>query len=103
LISVFQLKMVWYDMDTDPERPVQMNNLSNLRGQIERITFCNEENDFTIVKMKVPGEKDPPLLVPCQESIRVRFWICLGNGAFTPNSGINLKWLNSSRLCLPQQ
>ncbi|MGD0625913.1 MAG: hypothetical protein ABSB32_14500 [Thermodesulfobacteriota bacterium] len=35
-----------------------MNNLSKLRGQIERITFSNQENDFTITKMKVPGEKD---------------------------------------------
>jgi hypothetical protein len=42
-------------MDTDSERPMQMNNLSKLRGQIERITFSNEENDFTTAKMKVPG------------------------------------------------
>ena len=45
-------------METDSEGPMQTNNLSNLRGQIERITFSNEENDFTIAKMKVSGEKD---------------------------------------------
>jgi hypothetical protein len=50
--------MVCFDMDTDSERRMQMNNLSKLRGQIERITFSNQENDFTITKMKVPGEKD---------------------------------------------
>ena len=32
--------------------------LSKLRGQIERITFANEENGFTIAKMKVKGEKE---------------------------------------------
>jgi exodeoxyribonuclease V alpha subunit len=35
-----------------------MDNLSKIRGQVERITFCNEENGFTIAKVKVPGEKD---------------------------------------------
>ena len=34
------------------------NSLSRLRGQIERITFANEENGFTIAKMKVQGEKE---------------------------------------------
>jgi exodeoxyribonuclease V alpha subunit len=35
-----------------------MDNLSKLRGQIERITFSNEENGFTIAKLKVQGEKE---------------------------------------------
>jgi len=35
-----------------------MDNLSKLRGKIERITFANEENGFTIAKMKVQGEKE---------------------------------------------
>ncbi len=33
-------------------------SLSKLRGQIERITFANEENGFTIAKMKVQGETE---------------------------------------------
>jgi hypothetical protein len=45
-------------MDTDSERRMQMNKLSKLRGQVERIPFVNEENGFTIARMKVPGEKD---------------------------------------------
>jgi exodeoxyribonuclease V alpha subunit len=35
-----------------------MDNLSKIRGQIERITFANEENGFTIAKLKVQGEKE---------------------------------------------
>jgi exodeoxyribonuclease V alpha subunit len=29
--------------------------LAEIQGQIERITFTNEENGFTIAKVKVPG------------------------------------------------
>jgi exodeoxyribonuclease V alpha subunit len=32
--------------------------LADLQGQIERITFTNEENGFTIAKVKVPGRQD---------------------------------------------
>ncbi len=32
--------------------------LAELQGQIERITFTNEENGFTIAKVKVPGRPD---------------------------------------------
>jgi exodeoxyribonuclease V alpha subunit len=32
--------------------------LVNLNGQIERITYCNEENGFTIARLKVFGQKD---------------------------------------------
>ena len=28
-----------------------------LRGQIERITFCNEENGFTVAQLKVRGQR----------------------------------------------
>ena len=31
--------------------------LTELQGQIERITFSNEENSFTIAKVKVPGQR----------------------------------------------
>jgi exodeoxyribonuclease V alpha subunit len=33
-------------------------NLSEIRGQIERITFTNEENGFTIARVKVYGRKE---------------------------------------------
>ncbi len=32
--------------------------LAELQGQIERITYTNEENGFTIAKVKVPGRQD---------------------------------------------
>ena len=35
-----------------------MDNLSRIRGQIERITFANEENGFTIARLKTQGERD---------------------------------------------
>lgn len=34
------------------------DNLSELRGQIERITFTSEENGFTIARVKVYGRKE---------------------------------------------
>jgi hypothetical protein len=35
--------------------------LADLQGQIERITYTNEENGYTIAKVKVYGHRD---LVP---------------------------------------
>jgi len=32
--------------------------LTDLKGQIERITYTNEENGFTIARVKVPGQRD---------------------------------------------
>ncbi|MBL0731800.1 MAG: ATP-dependent RecD-like DNA helicase [Desulfosarcina sp.] len=32
--------------------------LVNLDGQVERITYCNEENGFTIARLKVFGQRD---------------------------------------------
>ncbi|MFB3142424.1 MAG: ATP-dependent RecD-like DNA helicase, partial [Acidobacteriota bacterium] len=32
--------------------------LTELQGQIERITYTNEENRFTIAKVKVPGQRE---------------------------------------------
>lgn len=34
------------------------DNLADLRGQIERITYSNEENGYTIARIKVPGRRD---------------------------------------------
>jgi len=36
---------------------------TELSGQIEKITFTNEENGFTIARMKVPGHHDPVTVV----------------------------------------
>jgi exodeoxyribonuclease V alpha subunit len=36
----------------------QMNSSEKIQGQIERITFQNEENGFTVAKMKLQGKKD---------------------------------------------
>jgi exodeoxyribonuclease V alpha subunit len=34
------------------------NSLSDLQGQIERITYVNEENSYTVAKVKVYGRRD---------------------------------------------
>ena len=34
------------------------DDLTDLRGQIERVTYTNEENSYTVVKVKVYGRKD---------------------------------------------
>ena len=34
------------------------DNLTELQGQIERITFTSEETGYTVAKVKVPGHKD---------------------------------------------
>jgi exodeoxyribonuclease V alpha subunit len=44
---------------------------------VERITFVNEENGFTIAKMKVPGEKD---LVTVLGSLAIRLTRTLAKG-----------------------
>ena len=38
--------------------PQQVKSLEKIQGQIERITFQNEENGFTVAKMKAQGKKD---------------------------------------------
>jgi exodeoxyribonuclease V alpha subunit len=38
--------------------PQQGKSLEKIQGQIERITFQNEENGFTVAKMKAQGKKD---------------------------------------------
>jgi exodeoxyribonuclease V alpha subunit len=35
-----------------------ISSLVKIHGQIERITFCNEENGFTVAKMKVQGQRE---------------------------------------------
>ena len=37
--------------------------LTDLEGQIERITYCNEVNGFTIARLKAPGRKEPVTVV----------------------------------------
>ncbi len=37
--------------------------VSNIQGQIERVTFHNEENGFTILRVKVPGYRELVTLV----------------------------------------
>jgi exodeoxyribonuclease V alpha subunit len=32
--------------------------LTELQGQLERITYTNEENGFTVARVKVPGRRD---------------------------------------------
>jgi exodeoxyribonuclease V alpha subunit len=34
------------------------NTLADLQGQIERITYTNDETGFTIAKLKVYGQRD---------------------------------------------
>ena len=36
---------------------------TTLSGQIEKITFANEENGFTIARLKVPGRREPVTVV----------------------------------------
>ncbi len=40
-----------------------MTQLVELQGQIERITFCNEENGFTVAQLKVRGQRQPVTIV----------------------------------------
>ena len=38
--------------------PMPSNNLTDLRGQIERVTYASEENSYTVVKVKVYGHNN---------------------------------------------
>ena len=41
-----------------PKSSQSAEKAEKIQGQIERITFQNEENGFTVAKMKVQGKKD---------------------------------------------
>ena len=45
-----------------PDRSTSTNTsesgLTTLQGQVERVTFHNDETDFTIARLKVPGYRD---------------------------------------------
>jgi len=34
-----------------------------IEGSVERITFTNEENGYSVIKVKVPGRKEPVSVV----------------------------------------
>jgi exodeoxyribonuclease V alpha subunit len=34
------------------------NTLTDLQGQIERVTYTNDENGYTVAKIKVYGRRD---------------------------------------------
>jgi len=61
--------------------------LADLQGQIERITYTNEENGYTIAKLKVYGQRDlvtivGNLMAPMPgEIIKMG-----GNGPIIPNT-----------------
>jgi exodeoxyribonuclease V alpha subunit len=35
-----------------------LSNITELQGQIERITYINDENSYTVAKVKVYGRRD---------------------------------------------
>ena len=72
--------------------PKQATLPEKVHGQIERITFQNEENGFTVAKMKAQGKKDLVTVtgnLPGTNAGEVlELW---GNGATTQNSATNSK------------
>jgi len=77
--------------------------LTDLQGQIERITYTNEENGFTIAKVKVPGMQDlvrvvGNLMAPMPgEVIKMQ-----GSGQIIPNSVSSSKSSSTNRWFQPQ-
>ncbi|HME69367.1 MAG TPA: ATP-dependent RecD-like DNA helicase [Myxococcota bacterium] len=47
----------------DPLRPDGGQNVATLEGVLERITYANEENAWSVVKITVPGKRDPVTVV----------------------------------------
>ena len=45
-------------MNDNSSRNSDPPGLSTLQGQIERVTFYNDETDFTIARLKVPGYRE---------------------------------------------
>jgi exodeoxyribonuclease V alpha subunit len=41
----------------DQNQRLSLNSAATIRGQLERITFANEENGFTVAKLKVAGHR----------------------------------------------
>jgi len=64
--------------------------LTQLSGQIEKITYTNEENGFTIALVKVEAQKDPVtvvgnLMAPTPGEILEIFWKCRVIGPIIQN------------------
>jgi len=47
--------------------------LVDLQGQIERVTYTNDENGYTIAKLKVYGQRDLVTVVG-----NLNFWLLTG-------------------------
>ena len=45
-------------MRSQPKTTTSESDLSTIQGQIERITFHNEETGFTIARLKASGYRD---------------------------------------------
>ena len=46
-----------------------------LSGQVERVTFHNEENGFCVLKVKVQGRKEPVSVLGTLPSVAAGEWI----------------------------
>jgi hypothetical protein len=58
---VFKIELA--EMSRQPARENSGSQLSSVQGQIERVTFYNEETDFTIARLKAPEYRDLITLV----------------------------------------
>ncbi len=76
-----------------------MNRPVELQGQIERITFCNEENGFTVAQLKVRGQRQLVTIVghlvspKPGERLRLR-----GEWSLHPRYGEQFKFTDSETL-----
>src|SRR5262249_19449316 len=68
-----------------------------LVGSVERVTYHNEQNGYTVLRLRIPGRGEPATVVgnfsavSPGESLRVRGW-----GTTNPKSGNQLKLVDSA-------
>lgn len=68
------------------------SNPAKLDGQVERVVFRNEENGFSVLRVKVRGHKDPVTVTGTASSINAGEWVAAdGEWLVDPRHGRQFK------------
>jgi hypothetical protein len=94
---------LWYMYFHNNQQHRFQNMLADLQGQIERITYTNEENGYTIAKVKVYGRRDLVTVVGnFMAPMPGKVLKMQGEGLIIQNLVSNSRWSVTSPWCRPQ-
>ena len=76
--------------------------MEHLRCVVERITYQNAENGYTVLKCAAKNYNDlVTVSVPCRIPMWVLFFCWKAAGRWTPDTEDSFQWKSSKRRCLP--